>query len=109
MWWMWVVGKDEKPLVYNTLPPKVSKIFEILSESHQTHQNFCTVCTFTNFTHKASRFTVLELKIRVTLALCQMAVGWLEYAVSIKLSLLGPPNKGYLYLLKATYIFVLIY
>ena len=94
MLWMWVVGKDEKHFVYNTLPLKVLKNFDILSKSHQASQNFCTVCTFTNFACEASRFIVLELKIWVTLALCEMAVGWLEYAVSRKLSLLGPSNKG---------------
>ena len=106
---MWVVGKDEKHFVYNTLSPKVSKRFEILSKSHQAHQNFCTVCTFTNFACEASRCTLLELKMWVTFALCEMAVGWLEYAVSMKLRLLGPPDKGDLYVLKVTYIFVLIY
>lgn len=106
---MWVLGKDEKRFVYNTLPPKVLKIFEIISKSHQTHQNFCTVCTFTNFACEASRFTALELKIWVIFAVCEMGVGWLEYAVIMKLSLLGPSNKGDIYVLKVTYIFVLIY
>jgi hypothetical protein len=94
MLWMWVVGKDEKRFVYNTLPLKVLKIVEILSNGHQTHQNFCTICTFTNFACEASRSTVLELKIWVTFALCEMSLGWLEYAISMKLSLLGPLNKG---------------
>lgn len=106
---MWVVGKDDKCCVYTTLPLKVLQIFEISSKSHQTNQNFCTVCTFTNFACEASRLTVLELKIWVTFAVCERGVGWLEYAVSMKLSLLGPPNKGDLYVIKVTYIFVLIY
>ena len=100
MLWMWVVGKDEKSFVYNTLTLKVLKNFDILSKSHQEYQNFCMVCTFTNFACEASRFTVLELKIWVTFALYEMAVGWLEYVVSMKLNLLGPSNKGDLYVLK---------
>jgi hypothetical protein len=38
-----------------------------------------------------------------------MGVGLLEFAVCMQHSLLGPPNKGDLCVLKVVYIFVLIH
>ena len=60
--------------VQYTTSESLKKKFYILSKSHQAYQNFCTVCTFTNFACEAIRFTVSELKIWVTFALCEMAV-----------------------------------